>query len=492
MSNDKNEKILGLEEVLEILLEENPEIRSPEELAKIYLSKFPEATKFREIVEKEARVILLKKGKLNSELPIIFEKDLENISTTEIKWIVENYVPEKSIVMLAGKRASFKSWGALHLALAIASGSKAFGQFNTRKTFVLYIDEENGLEEIKRKVEMIKAGMGLSYKLDNLAFLCFEGLKLDRSDAREKLKNFLEKYPNTVIVVDTFRRIISAEENDATEMNRVFTEYLRKFQEEYGATWILIHHLRKSPSSKKIDDILDELRGSSEITNVADSVIVFERPPRLDNRFILKHAKARRCKQVEPYIIELRWNDSEKSVVFECVGTAEEILDSVDLCMKAIMAWLEENGILEFATSDVKEEMKKSYSKATVERALATLLIQGKIVRIKRGHYRRVTEKTLENYEASKPQSPQDANKTKMESKEENINNLKLYNNERIDASENLNRLNTIKSEAIDASEINEIVEKESQKLPKILAEKKGLACYRCGSTEGLVQVEDF
>ncbi|MEM5844135.1 MAG: AAA family ATPase [Candidatus Aenigmatarchaeota archaeon] len=413
---------------------------------------------YEQILEEGRRIKERIIEELKGELPIILEKDLENIQTSKISWIVENYIPEKSIVLFAGKRSSYKTWGALYFALSIAAGVKVFEKFETKKGFVLYIDEENGIDELKRKVQMIKKGMGLNEGLDNLAFLSFEGLKIDQRNIREKLTNFLKNHNPCVIFVDTLRRIITCEENDATEMNRVFTDYLRPIQEEYNVTWVLIHHLRKGVSGRKPDDILDELRGSSEITNVADSIIVFDRPPRLDNRFVLRHCKARRTKELEPQIIELKWDDKNGALSFECLGAAEEILDSVDICMKAIMVWLEENGVTEFTTKEIKEEIKKEgFSKATIERAISTLVQQGKIIRIKRGHYRRIVETLGDFSNASKPQLPQDANKTKIESKEENINNLKLYNNEAIDASENLNRLNTIKSEAIEAIDANEV-----------------------------------
>ncbi|MEM5883078.1 MAG: hypothetical protein QXQ77_02455 [Candidatus Aenigmatarchaeota archaeon] len=58
--------------------------------------------------------------------------------------------------------------------------------------------------------------------------------------------------------------------------------------------------------------------------------------------------------------------------------------------------------------------------------------------------------------------------------------------------SSEVSEVSEVSEEANSKEAIDKVIEEESQKLPKILAEKKGLACYRCGSTEGLVQVEDF
>jgi hypothetical protein len=346
----------------------------------------------------------------NSKLPVIWDKDLVGIHIEEMNWYVKGYIPEKAIVMWAGKRASFKSWCALHLAISLTSGKSLFNRFETSKVSVLYIDEENGIETLKERVSKIKQGMGITENLDNLGFVSFEGIKLERQEWREKIKNFLSEHNPCVIIVDSFRRIISAEENDATEVNKVFTELIRPIIQEHNCTWILVHHLRKGVGGRSSDDIMDELRGSSELTNYADVVIIFERPPKVQNRFIFRQAKCRRAKEQPPFMIQLNWDETFNSLNFDTIGTAEEILDSIDVCCKRIMVWLEENNLVNFETKAIKTAMKtEGFSTATIERSLGVLVAQGKLLRPKRGHYLRIVE-TLENFEPSTHQFLQDGN----------------------------------------------------------------------------------
>jgi len=343
-------------------------------------------------------------------LPVIWDKDLVDIHLEEMNWYVKGYIPEKSIVMWGGKRASFKSWSALHLAVALASGMPLFNKFETTKVSVLYIDEENGIETLKDRISKIKQGMGITESLENLGYVSFEGIKLDRIEWRDKINNFLTDHNPCVIIVDSFRRIISTEENDATEVNKVFTELIRPIIQEHNCTWILIHHLRKGVGGKAPEDIMDELRGSSELTNYADIVIIFTRPPKVQNRFIFREAKCRRAKEQPPYMIEMKWDETCNSLIFDTIGTAEEILDSVDVCCKRIMIYLEENNLTKFEAKDIKEPMKKEgFSRANVDRSLAVLVAQSKILRPKRGHYLRITD-TLNDYDASKTQLPQETN----------------------------------------------------------------------------------
>ena len=323
-----------------------------------------------------------------TELNPLSENQLLSIESPKVKWFVEGLIPERSVNFLAGKRASYKSWGSIHLALGVANGMTVFGKFTTNKPcYVLYLDEENGVETLKERFKIIKDGMGLETETNNIGFLSFEGIKLEDPKWRGKLENFLLKHSPCVIIVDSFRRFIRAEENDATEINKVFTETIRPIAEKCNATWILLHHLRKGISGRRPDDAMDELRGSSELVNYADSVLIFERPPKLENKFILRQLKSRRAKESSPYIIELEWG--ENSVKFNCLGTAEDVLDAVELCCKSIMIWVEESGTIEFKTKTILEEIKSnSYGEKTISRALTILVYQGKLLRLKRGLYR--------------------------------------------------------------------------------------------------------
>lgn len=343
------------------------------------------------------------------ELNVICASDFNNIKIKPVEWEIEGYIPKKGINFLAGKRSSYKSALAMYISICMTMGKSIFGKFNTMKSSVLYIDEENGIETIKERIVEIANGMDVDIKeLNNLFFVSYESIKLEVNAWRDKIKNFLKSHSPCVIIVDSFRRVITAEENDAGEINRVFTDCIRPIIQEFDCTWILIHHLRKTISGKMFDDYMDEIRGSSEFANVSDSIIILDRPPKTQNRFIMRQVKCRRSKEQPPYIVEVDWSDNK--VIFKPIGVAEEILDSIDLCSKSILVWLEEKGIVEFKTKDVRDEMKKSdYSKSTVDRSLNVLVMQGKIMKPKRGVFMRITN-TLVDSIRPKDQEVQESN----------------------------------------------------------------------------------
>jgi len=322
-------------------------------------------------------------------LKIILDKDLVEYRPNLEKWIIEPYVAEKSIVMLGGKSSSYKTWSALNMAICIVSGLPLFNRFATVPVNVLYIDEENGIDVLKERVQKIKNGMGIVKTFDNLAFISLQGIKIDIQSWRQRLEVTLKEFKPKVIIVDCFRRIITVEENDATDVNKIFTDIIRPISEEFGVTWILVHHLRKGVSGKE-SDIMDELRGSSELANYVDTILIFQRPRRVFDKFTLFHAKSRRSRESKPMIIGLGW-DEQDNITMEAIGTAEEILEDVDICAQRIMTWLEEENIDSFITKDVLTQLE-DYSKSTIYRALNLLKEQHKLRSPKRGHYQKITE----------------------------------------------------------------------------------------------------
>ena len=208
-------------------------------------------------------------------------------------------------------------------------------------------------------------------------------------------------------------------------MNEVFTKDIQPLMVKYSSTWILIHHLRKGIAGKDPFDKMDELRGSSEITNYADVVILFERKGA--DRVILRQLKCRRAKEKEGQIIEVKWNPTETAIYLNAIGTAEDILNDVEICAKQILVWIEEDKIGMFQTKDIKEKFKGKYSSRTIDRALSELVMRGKLVKPKRGQY--IPTKETQTTLASSCLNSPDASDTN------ELSNLSEYNNTGIQAS---------------------------------------------------------
>lgn len=329
-------------------------------------------------------------------LKILWDKDLANIETPKTKWLVEKLIPLSSIVFVGGKRGTYKTYFALHLAIAISSGKLALEEFITEKVPVLFIDEENAIETLKERFEGLKKGMGIIEKLP-VAFISYEGLKLDKADWRKKLKGLFDEHKFKAVFVDSFRRVISFNENEAGEVSNFFSDALKPFSKEYGTTWILLHHLRKGIVGRNPTDEMDEIRGSSDISNYADVVLILHKPRSVENRFILKQLKCRRAKEMPSKVVELKWNADSLSMI--CLGDAEESLYADELVATAIMKWVAEEQQPAFETSEIFEALKsEKFSQPSIYRALKLLQQQEKIRKVKRGKYEISAKVNLKEY----------------------------------------------------------------------------------------------
>ena len=318
---------------------------------------------------------------------VMSDEELDRYDPAEIKWYVDSFVPDSAIVVWGGKRSSFKTWAVLSMIISLATGKKFLNVYPTEPVDVLFMDEENGLDVLKERVGMIKKGLGISEPLKRVFYSSYSGMKIDTERGRKELEKWLASHSPCIVVTDSFRRVISAEENDATEMNRVFTEVLRPLGKKYKVSWILIHHARKGVAGTKPDDIMDELRGSSEIANVADSIIVQERRRKEPNIFVLYQPKSRRKGEMSPQKIEAVF-EGDGSVSFEYRGIAEDEVSAIQLCSRRIMALMEEEKIFKFQTKNMLVAMSaENYSRALTERSIKSLVEEGILVRVKHGVY---------------------------------------------------------------------------------------------------------
>src|SRR4249919_2360612 len=77
--------------------------------------------------------------------------DLMSRTFAPIKWVVPGYISEGFLV-LAGRQKLGKTWLAIDMALAVATGGAAIGSIMCDRGDVLYIDMENGPRRIQSRI----------------------------------------------------------------------------------------------------------------------------------------------------------------------------------------------------------------------------------------------------------------------------------------------------------------------------------------------------
>jgi len=320
----------------------------------------------------------------SESLELISAKELCQKELPPLVWLIANLIPSKGVVFLGGKRGSMKTWVALELAKAISEGGKLFGHFQASKLDVIFLDSENGETQIQRRLRMLFGGAALP---DNIHFCFFPKIRLDE-DASE-LEEILDEHPNAVVIVDSFRRVLGVDENDARAVNDVFVQKIRPLIEGYGATFILLHHLRKG-MGRGVSDHLDEMRGSSELVNYADAVLLIERPRSDSKSIIMRHAKSRTGLEHAPCKIETQSDDEHFQ--FSFVGSFEDAINQPEKAGEAVLKWAYEKSKVEFQTGEVTAALGADFNPKSISRGLKWLTEKGQIYKAKKGSYRIISK----------------------------------------------------------------------------------------------------
>jgi hypothetical protein len=189
--------------------------------------------------------------------PWLSSLDLANADAPDIDWLVEGILPAGCVIMVAAPPSGFKTWLALCLSRAVATGQPFLGR-PTRQAPVSYIDHENARQVLAGRVRLVGGAKDF-----HLWPLWAEPEPPLLGDYR-----YLERAKaGGLLVFDTLVRFHTAAENDATEMAVVMGELRR--QATAGATVLLLHHKGK--------DALSDFRGSSEILAGVDVAYILER-----------------------------------------------------------------------------------------------------------------------------------------------------------------------------------------------------------------------
>lgn len=305
------------------------------------------------------------------------------------EWIIEGILGKGHLGVLTGFSGHGKSWVSLALAVDAASGNKFLNKYSIEKISVLYIENENGVYELRRRSEYLSDGV----KLDNLHFAPYPSL--DLLESTEWLESQIEEKEIGLVVLDSFAGLHTGKENEAEQMRKILTK-LKKIAMDYNVTFVLLIHPNKGANFKKSKnsfppDYLERIRGSSEFRNVADDIIGIWMPDADEKAFFFEPVKCRTGALQEGEVFQMHFDDEAKTLDFEFLEKKKDYKFGADKCLTDIVIWatneLKEDG--KFKTKDAKEAMETKWGKTIVNNALG-LVRDGKcdqISYVSRGTY---------------------------------------------------------------------------------------------------------
>lgn len=188
----------------------------------------------------------------------------------KIKFRIDPFLLENGITLFVAPSNHMKSFLAQHLSVACCTGTKFLDEFETEKSNVLYLDEENGIINIANRVKMLLKGLNLNYSdLDNrLHIVSFETIRFENDNQLQEIQRLIEEFKINVIIIDSFVRFISGDENKSSDIKFVFN-ILKKICNKFNISILVLHH------STKAND--ESARGSGDLIAAPENVFTIKK-----------------------------------------------------------------------------------------------------------------------------------------------------------------------------------------------------------------------
>lgn len=186
----------------------------------------------------------------------------------EQRWLIEHLWSRQAVGIIGGQPKCCKSFLALDMAVAVASGAPCLRQFPVRQTGpVLLFPAEDNLDDVRRRLGGICAAAHKELQQLDIHVITAQRLWLDHETDRHRLALTVEMIQPVLLILDPFIRLHRIDENAASEVAPLLS-FLRQLQRRFQTAVALVHHARKGSGAGRPGQAL---RGSSELHGWGDS-----------------------------------------------------------------------------------------------------------------------------------------------------------------------------------------------------------------------------
>ena len=207
-------------------------------------------------------------------LPTIRAAQLTEPETSEAAWLIEGLWSAEAVGIIGGAPKCGKSFLALDLAVAVASGTPCLRRFPARQRgVVLLYAAEDSAHIVRQRLEGIAHAAGVNFETLDIYVITVATLRLDRSQDQQALRATVANLQPKLTVLDPFVRMHGIDENVAGEVAPLLA-YLRSLQRHHHTAVALVHHARKGAAHERGGQAL---RGSSELHAWGDSNLYLRR-----------------------------------------------------------------------------------------------------------------------------------------------------------------------------------------------------------------------
>jgi hypothetical protein len=184
-----------------------------------------------------------------------------SVESRDPQWMIQDIWADKSHGIIAGEPKTRKSYVAIDIALAVATGAPCLGEFSVKQSKpVLMIQEEISDAEMRKRLRYIAESKnlggkveispnGISVNLPDPIPLYLRNRKqfdLSSSDCLDALTREITEHDIGLVILDPLQMMLGGiDENRASEV-RPILQNLLKLKEATGCGIMIVHHYAKA------------------------------------------------------------------------------------------------------------------------------------------------------------------------------------------------------------------------------------------------------
>lgn len=184
-------------------------------------------------------------------------------------WLVDEWLPDKSITFLVSPPESYKTWMLLDLAVSVATGTPFLGTYtvnNPGPTLIIQQeDSHSGLTDrlaliVEQKMNMLPTLEGNNWVVPSMPDIPIyvhpdRQLRFDNKKVIEEMERQIEVIKPRVILIDPLYSTTNSTDNYMADLaNRMMV--LKTWRDKYGCSFLIAHHSKKNldPDSTARED----------------------------------------------------------------------------------------------------------------------------------------------------------------------------------------------------------------------------------------------
>lgn len=305
-------------------------------------------------------------------------RELMREKIPEIRWVIHDLLPE-GFTVLGGNPKIGKSWLALNMGLATASGGKILGKIDVAKATVLYLALEDGKRRLQKRIRSCcSCGGG---DTDRLHFVT----ECPRMDAGGLgyLEKMLKKNPDIhLVIIDTLARFWANGDKKTSGRTLYHLDYdciagIKSLADKYRVAILGIHHLRKSKRDN--EDPIELLSGSMGISGAADTILILSRHRTKDEATLL--VTGRDVEKENSYALIF----DRRIAAWQLLGTTDEIAKTKE--RQQILDAFDGGELLKPSQVAARTKMRDD----SVRKLIRKLFDEGKLEQVAYGVYKKIT-----------------------------------------------------------------------------------------------------